>query len=101
MPIAEYPHKEGVSVIGGYVYNGRQVPVLKGKYFFADWAGPIYYLQKAGTKWERGKVSLQNLPPNLKITGFGEDAAGELFMLTNADTGPGAVKGGVYKIVKN
>lgn len=101
MPISEYPHKEGVSVIGGYVYNGRQVPVLKGKYFFADWAGPIYYLQKAGTKWERSKVSLQNLPPDLKITGFGEDAAGELFMLTNADTGPGAVKGGVYKIVKN
>jgi glucose/arabinose dehydrogenase len=101
MPITEYHHKEGVSVIGGYVYNGSQIAVLKSKYFFADWAGPIFYLEKAGTKWNRGKVILQNLPPNLKITGFGEDPSGELYMMTNADTGPGAVKGSVYKIIKN
>ncbi|WP_184550820.1 PQQ-dependent sugar dehydrogenase [Mucilaginibacter sp. FT3.2] len=101
MPITEYSHKEGVSVIGGYIYNGNQVPVLKSKYFFADWAGPVFYLQKAGAKWLRGKVVLQNIPPSLKITGFGEDPSGELYMLTNPDTGPGNTKGCVYKIVKN
>lgn len=101
MPITEYSHKEGVSVIGGYIYNGSQVPVLKSKYFFADWAGPVFYLQKAGAKWLRGKVVLQNIPPNLKITGFGEDTSGELYMLTNPDTGPGNTKGCVYKIIKN
>jgi glucose/arabinose dehydrogenase len=101
MPITEYSHKEGVSVIGGYVYNGTQISVLKSKYFFADWVGAVFYLQKAGGKWLRGKVVLQNIPANLRITGFGEDAAGELYMLTNPDTGPGNVKAAVYKIVKS
>ncbi len=101
MPITEYNHREGVSVTGGYVYNGKQVPVLKSKYLFADWTGPVFYLQKAGAIWQRGKVTLQEFPQNSKITGFGEDQAGELYVLTNPDTGPGNTNGSVYKIVKN
>jgi len=101
MPIAEYNHREGVSITGGYVYNGKQIPVLKSKYLFADWTGPVYYLQKIGNAWQRGKVTLQNIPENLKITGFGEDPTGELYMLTNPDTGPGNTEGGIFKIIKN
>jgi glucose/arabinose dehydrogenase len=101
MPITEYSHKVGISVMGGYVYNGQQLPVLKSKYLFADWTGPIFYLQKAGTKWQRGRIILQNTPQNLKITGFGEDPAGEIYILTSPDTGPGNTKGSIYKIVKN
>jgi len=101
MPIAEYNHKEGVSITGGYVYNGKLISVLKSKYLFADWTGPVYYLQKNGSTWQRGKVTLQNIPENLKITGFGEDTAGELYLLTNPDTGPGNTEGGIFKIVKN
>jgi glucose/arabinose dehydrogenase len=99
-PIAEYNHKEGVSVIGGYVYNGDQLSALKGKYVFADWTGPLFSLQKEGTKWVRSKIILKNIPPNLKITGFGEDPEGELFLLTNSDTGPANTKGSVFKIIK-
>lgn len=101
MPIAEYNHKEGVSVAGGYVYNGKQVPVLKNKYLFGDWTGPVFYLQKAGAQWQRGKVTLVGFPQYSKITGFGEDPSGELYVLTNPDTGPGNTKGSVYKIVRN
>lgn len=101
MPIAEYNHREGVSITGGYVYNGKQIPVLKSKYLFADWTGPVYYLQKTGNAWQRGKVTLQNIPENLKITGFGEDPTGELYVLTNPDTGPGNTKGGIFKVMKN
>lgn len=100
-PIAEYNHREGVSITGGYVYNGKTIPVLKGKYFFADWTGPTFYLKKVGENWQRGKVVLKNLPLGMKITGFGEDATGELYMLTNPDTGPGNKLGSVYKISKN
>ena len=100
-PISEYNHKEGVSITGGYVYNGKTIPVLKGKYFFADWTGPTFYLKKVGQIWQRGKVVLKNLPLGMKITGFGEDATGELYMLTNPDTGPGNKLGSVYKISKN
>jgi len=87
--------------MGGYIYNGKQLPVLKSKYLFADWTGRVYYLQKAGAKWQRGKVTLQDFAQNFKITAFGEDPAGELYVLTNPDTGPGNTKGILYKIVKN
>ncbi|MDB5032460.1 PQQ-dependent sugar dehydrogenase [Mucilaginibacter sp.] len=99
-PIAQYKHSDGVCVIGGYVYNGRQLPAIKGKYFFADWTGPIYYIQKTGEAWQRGKVTLQNYPANLKITGWGEDPAGEMYVITTPDTSPGNTKGTIYKIVK-
>jgi glucose/arabinose dehydrogenase len=101
MPITEYSHKIGISVIGGYVYNGKQLPGLKNKYVFADWIGKMFFLKKAGDKWQRGDITFQNIPPNLKITGFAEDPAGELYFSTNPDTGPGGIKGGVYKIIKN
>ncbi len=100
-PIAEYHHREGVSVTGGYIYNGMTIPQLKGKYLFADWTGPIYYLQKKGSKWDRGKVTLKNLPGDSKITAFGSDAAHEIYILTNTDTGPENAHGAVYKVVKN
>lgn len=101
MPIAEYNHNNGgVCIIGGYVYNGKQLPAEKGKYFFGDWTGPLYYLQKTGNEWQRGKVALQNYPENLKVTGWGEDSSGELYVLTNPETSP-STKCSIYKIVKN
>jgi glucose/arabinose dehydrogenase len=100
-PISEYNHQEGISVIGGYVYNGRDIPFLKNKYLFADWTGKIFYLQKSGSIWQRGPVSIDNLPGYIKIIGFGEDPSGELYMLTNFDTGPANKKGNVYRIVNH
>ncbi|TCD05922.1 glucose dehydrogenase [Pedobacter frigidisoli] len=101
MPIAEYHHREGVSVTGGYIYNGSLIPQLKNKYLFADWTGRIYYLQGKGKVWNRGKVTLKNLSADSKITAFGEDASGEIYILTNTDTGPENSNGSVYKVVKN
>lgn len=102
MPIAEYSHHEGISITGGYVYNGKQLSGFSGKYIFADWSGPMFYLQKVGNTWKRGKLIITGTHPgDLKITSFGEDPLGELYLVTNEDTGPGAVKGAVYKIVKD
>jgi len=100
MPIDEYSHKVGISVIGGYIYNGSQIPDLKSKYVFADWSGPMFYLQNNTSRWERGKILLQNTPPYAKILGFGSDDTGELYVLFNTDTGPGNTNGSVYKIIK-
>jgi glucose/arabinose dehydrogenase len=36
LPITEYPHTDGVAVIGGYVYKGSAIPSLANKYIFAD-----------------------------------------------------------------
>jgi glucose/arabinose dehydrogenase len=100
MPINEYNHREGISVIGGYVYNGRQVPGLQGKYLFCDWSGPVWYLQKQASRWLRGKVTLQGIIHDSKITGFSEDPSGELYLTTNTDTGLGNNNGAVFKLVK-
>jgi len=101
MPIDEYSHSVGISIMGGYVYNGNKIPSVKGKYVFADWTGPFFYLKKTGNTWSRGNIKLQNLPENLKITGINEDKDGELYVLTNPDTGPGNKKCGIYKLVNN
>lgn len=99
-PIAEYDHKNGISIIGGYVYNGNQLPAHKGKYFFADWTGPLYYIQNTGRNWQRGKVTLKNYPENLKVVAFGEDPSGELYVIVNSGTLLADVKGAIYKIVR-
>jgi len=99
MPIAEYSHREGISVTGGYVCNSAKLPTLKGRYVFADWSGPLFYLQNNNGKWLRGKLNVQGYPANLKVTGFGEDAAGEIYWLTNPETGPGATGGAIYRMV--
>ncbi|MFD2866729.1 PQQ-dependent sugar dehydrogenase [Mucilaginibacter antarcticus] len=97
-PITEYDHKSGISIIGGYVYNGKQLPTLKGKYLFADWAGPLYYIQKTGAEWHRGKVTLRNYPENIKVIAFGEDPSGELYVIANGGTLMADVKGAIYKV---
>ncbi|GAA4090021.1 PQQ-dependent sugar dehydrogenase [Mucilaginibacter panaciglaebae] len=99
-PIAEYDHKHGVSVIGGYVYNGKQLSGQKGKYFFADWTGPIYYIERKGNEWQQGQIQLQNYPSNLKITSWGEDPSGELYVITNGGNLLSETKGAIYKITK-
>ena len=100
LPIAEYEHKEGISIAGGYVYNGKSIPELAGKYIFADWSGPFYFLQNSGDKWQRGNVSMADTSSDLKILSFAEDNEGEIYVLANTASSPERGKGAIYKIVK-
>ena len=101
LPINEYKHGDGISITGGYVYNGNSISGLAGKYLFADWSGPIYFLQKSGDKWLRGNVKISNKPSDdLKILSFAEDASGELYVLTNTAGSPEKGKGAIYKFSK-
>ena len=77
LPIFEYPHTDGVAVIGGYVYKGSAIPSLANKYIFADLTGKIWSLTEApANTWTRGNL----LSTNLTLTSFGRDAAGELYL---------------------
>lgn len=87
-PIAEYGHDAsgGSSVIGGYVYRGSAIANLDGTYVFGDLSsGRVWGLkQDAMLNWHMTQV----LTHNLTVSSFGQDAAGELYLL---DYGNGAV----------
>lgn len=96
-PIAEYPHSEGISITGGFVYRGRQISGLQGKYVFADWIGPVWTLTDIKKPlWEREKLSISRPAGYWQVYSFGEDQAGELYILgVLLDSN----KGVLYKIV--
>jgi len=78
MPIWEYSHSEGLSVTGGYVYRGNQVPELTGKYIYADFmTGKIWALSQDSTGQTENTL-LQDT--NLGISSFGVDSNSELYL---------------------
>ncbi len=90
VPVLEYGHAEGCSVTGGYVYRGSRIPALRGHYFYSDFCrGWIRSFRHQGgqaldpREWEVGDVD--------NVLSFGEDAAGELYVLST--------NGRVYRIV--
>ncbi len=114
-PVMAYDHNTGLSVIGGYVYRGYQIPELRGMYLFADWspyqsiitssseifAAPI----EGDSAWEMEELQLVDetgrpILRNFMIHSWGEDAKGELYLLTQAGA-EGLFKDGVlYKVVR-
>ena len=91
LPVLEYAHSEGCSVTGGYVYRGSVIPALQGLYFFGDycqgWVRSFRYQGGSATEL----TDWPTLRPGGSITSFGEDAAGELYVVIQS--------GSVFKIV--
>jgi glucose/arabinose dehydrogenase len=81
-PIASYGRSEGQSVTGGYVYRGKSIPQLVGKYVFADFlTGTIFTLTRApGGAWVRDVL----FDTERYISSFAEDRDGELFLVDYA-----------------
>jgi len=81
LPIAEYSHSEGDAVMGGHVYHGNAIPGLAGAYIFGDFgSGTIWELTQSGGSWTRTKL----LSSGKNISSFGEDVAGELYVVDYA-----------------
>jgi len=100
LPIAEYDHDIGISIAGGYVYRGKALSGMDGKYIFADWNGPVFYLEKNGESWLKRNVELKGKPSgDLKILAFAQDNDAEVYILTNQDVGSKDTKGAIYKLV--
>jgi len=89
-PIFEYDHSQGCSITGGYVYRGDQMPSLQGYYIYGDYcSGNIWALAY------NGSVVIENIllvDSTLSITSFGEDLAGNLYILDR--------QGGIYTLVQ-
>ena len=89
LPVIDYRHEQGrCSITGGYAYRGSQFPTLGGVYFFGDYCSGEIWGMKMG---EDGRFSAQVLyrSPS-RIASFGEDAAGELYVVD--------ISGGIYQI---
>ena len=98
-PIYDYPHGsgkfEGNSVTGGYVYRGP-VAAVRGKYFFSDFANSRIWSINAASGTVSGLTDWtdQLLPDQgsvNSIASFGEDAAGNLYVVD--------FDGDIFKIV--
>jgi glucose/arabinose dehydrogenase len=78
-PVLEYSHETGCSVTGGYVYRGASLPQLRGTYFFGDFCtGQIWGAARQGD----GFVVRRLAETVGSFTSFGENQAGELFLVT-------------------
>jgi glucose/arabinose dehydrogenase len=84
LPVLEYNHREGCSITGGFVYRGSAIPALQGHYFYADycrgWIRSLRY--SAGVVTDQ--TEWPSLVPGGPVLSFGEDAAGELYVLDQA-----------------
>jgi glucose/arabinose dehydrogenase len=106
------PQSYGVTVTGGYVYRGKAIPELFGKYIFADWsrsmAVPDGTLLVAtipkdpSARWTVHPLALKDFP-NGRIKNFiwalGEDEDGELYILANGVNSLIYTRGKVFKLV--
>jgi len=86
-PVFEFNHSGNCSVTGGVVYRGSAIPALQGTYFCADYcSNRIWSMEHNGTGVTNVVQRQAELnPPGSatisQITSFGEDAAGEVYIL--------------------
>ncbi|MEZ4480679.1 MAG: PQQ-dependent sugar dehydrogenase [Dehalococcoidia bacterium] len=89
LPVYEYSHADGsCSVTGGYRYRGDAVPELRGLYVFADYCQrDLLALVPDGDGW---RVLTVGRTPG-RVTAFGEDESGEIYLVSGTD-------GGLYRV---
>jgi len=76
-PVITYGHEDGCSVTGGVVYRGRDVPVLYGRYIYADYcSGRLWAAARDGDGVWRTELLADT---DHRIAAIGEDAAGEVY----------------------
>ena len=107
------PAAGGTSITGGYVYRGQAIPSLTGRYVFADWSrtwnkadGGLYVATRSepgsGKPWRVEALMLAGVPETglgKCIVALGENADGELYVMTNDERGLIGETGKVFKIV--
>ncbi len=109
-PIHEYPHGAGSSVTGGFVYRGTELGLgTRGRYFFADFVQSRLWSVRLNVNAFSGEATASDLVEHTAELGvgtamrfpssFGEDANGELYVVSYQGTvhrvrGTGPAEGG-------
>ena len=106
-PVAAFDHDEGTAIAGGFVYEGKDLPELQGKYLFGNIpSGRLFYVNSADLKLGKeavikewfvslnGKrISLRELCGQDRVDlRFGQDLKGEMYIFTKPD-------GKIYQLV--
>jgi glucose/arabinose dehydrogenase len=93
LPVIEYDHSVGCAIIGGYRYRGGRFPQLVGRYFYGDFcSGQIFAALPNGPGW----TGTELLDTTLNISAFGEDEAGEIYVVQYSFGADGAV----YRLIE-
>jgi glucose/arabinose dehydrogenase len=115
-PVIEYanhhqPGGLGATVIGGHVYRGKVLRQFFGRYVFGDWSrefeepdGSLFVAsrRKKGL-WHMRQLRIATSPTGrvgAYVLGFGQDLAGEMYVLTTNQTGPAGTTGKVFRLVR-
>lgn len=105
-PVAQYDHDDGLSIIGGYMYYGQEVPILRSFYVFADFSqgfaspnGRLFVADLLTGGIEELLVGADRQPLNLYVKGMGQDRDGEVYVLASTALGPYGTTGVVLRLV--
>jgi glucose/arabinose dehydrogenase len=78
-PVAEYPHNPDISVTGGVVYRGSELPAWNGIYFYGDYGTGKVWGLLISQNVVRGNELLFHT--GALITSFGEGQSGEVYLV--------------------
>ncbi len=86
LPIIDHGRAQAACIIGGYVYRSRTIPGLRGTYFYADHVtNRLFSLRVVnGQATEATERTAELQPPGgglNSITSFGQDGAGEVYVV--------------------
>jgi hypothetical protein len=100
-----------VGDVGGHVYRGRALRQLSGRYVFGDWSrddeepdGSLFVATPRKKRlWLMQQLRIATSPSGRLdhyLLGFGQDPAGEMYVLTTDRQGPRGTTGKVYRLVR-
>lgn len=115
-PFVDYPNVTnltggvGTVVIGGYVYRGKDIPFLEGRYVFGDLSGTAGQADgrlwvasppsDGNGRWTMDEITVKGRGRlNEYLLAFGQDADNELYILSSDTQGPKGRSGRLYRII--
>jgi hypothetical protein len=117
-PIIEYPNWSvkrpwskveaeplGTANVGGFIYRGRALPALYGKFVFGDFSSRIerpsgqLFAATPPAAWKALWSIERLLELEVRLHSLGQDAEGELYLMTTAQGIPVGNSGKVWKLV--
>ncbi|MBW7471650.1 PQQ-dependent sugar dehydrogenase [Marinobacter sp. F4218] len=79
-PVHAYGRSDGISVTGGYVYRGNNMPALRGAYLFSDFgSGTLWALERQPDDSYQRRTLLET---GRNVASFAQDRDGELYLVT-------------------